>query len=149
MNRRATSAVPPTARPDPGEVVLDEALAEVGQVDRGHGRREPERPEPGPAIHRYPVLRRPAAMPFIVTSSARSRRLVGLAAARPPQQLDLHQVDRIDVRVADVDRAAEHRVVADQLAVAGHGEHRGDGARSRARSSSPSGWRSGGTSSRS
>ena len=39
------------------------------------------------------------------------------------QQLDLQEVDRIDIGVAHVDRAPEHRVVLEQSVVAAHQQH--------------------------
>ena len=47
-------------------------------------------------------------MPLTVTMQRRVDAWVRLLA-HAPQQLDLHQVERIDVRIADVDRAADHR----------------------------------------
>src|SRR5207249_594758 len=48
-----------------------------------------------------------------------------LAAARAPaaQQLDLELVHRVDVRVAQLDRAAEHRVPVEQLLLVDDLEH--------------------------
>ena len=52
---------------------------------------------------------------------------LGRGAAQPPQQLDLDEVDRIDVRVPHVDRAAQDAVPLDERPVAGHLEDRADG----------------------
>ena len=62
-----------------------------------------------PAGWCQPVLRMPAAMPFTVTTQRCVRLRVGCRLAHPPQQLDLHQVDRVDVGIAHVDRAAQDR----------------------------------------
>ncbi len=75
----------------------------------------------------------PAATPLIVTSSARRSHTSSswrafVLRSEPAQQLDLQQVDRIDVGIAHVDRAAQHRVVLEQVAVSGDVEHHVDGA---------------------
>lgn len=76
--------------------------------------RLPGIPHPG----RYPVDGDPQRGPDL------------LVGRRPhaPEQLDLEQVDRIDVRVADVDRPAQHRVRLEQPGVPSDGEHGVDGA---------------------
>ena len=76
-----------------------------------------------------PVLRRPAAMPFMVTSRARSRRSSASPARRRLSSSTCTRLIGIDVRVAHVDRAPQHRVVGDQLAVARHRQHGVDRAR--------------------
>src|SRR5687768_9664040 len=43
--------------------------------------------------------------------------------AESAQQLDLDDVDRVDIRVADVDRAPQHRIFFEQSGVAGDLEH--------------------------
>ena len=102
----------------------------------------------------------PAATPLMVILSAfRSTAIVARAPRRSPgpprrtqpaQQLDLHEIDRVDVRIAHVDRSPEHRVVVEQLAMAGDREHaRRWPARAASRSVAPSGCRSAGTSRRS
>jgi hypothetical protein len=45
-----------------------------------------------------------------------------------PKQLDLQEVDWIDIRIAHVDRSAEHGIVGEQLLMAGHVGHDVDGA---------------------
>ena len=74
-----------------------------------------------------PVLRSAAAMPAIERSSGScARRVAGAVAA---EQRHLHGVHRVDVRVAQVDRAAQHRLALEQAADARRGEHARDGAR--------------------
>ena len=83
------------------------------------------RPQPAAASRRsYPVLRSAAAIPAIERSSGRLRGLV--AAAPGAQQLDLDRVHRIDVRVAQPDRALHDRVAVEQLVRLDDREHRVD-----------------------
>ena len=74
-----------------------------------------------------PVLRSAAAMPAIERSSGSCAALVAGAVAA--QQLDLDRVHRVDVGVAQVDRAAQHRLALEQAADARRGEHARDRAR--------------------
>jgi 4-amino-4-deoxy-L-arabinose transferase-like glycosyltransferase len=58
------------------------------------------------------------------------QRVAGLRAPpHPIEQLDLNQIDRIDVGVADVDRAPQHGVGFDQPLMTRHGEDRSGCAR--------------------
>lgn len=69
-----------------------------------------------------PVLGIPAATPLIV-KQRRAELRIGLLPA-PAEQLDLHQIDWVDIRVPDIDRPTKHGIRLDQSGVAGHIEHR-------------------------
>ena len=71
-----------------------------------------------------PVLCRPWAMPPTLASSASNRS----RSSRPPgapalQQVDLHEVHRVDVGIAQLDRALQRRIGIEQLAAVLDGEH--------------------------
>ena len=82
-------------------------------------------PDPG-----QPVLRSAAAIPVIERRSGRrsASRSAGrrLRIPKAPEELDLDRVHRIDVRVAERDRALDDRLPVEQLARPHDREHRGD-----------------------
>jgi len=55
--------------------------------------------------------------------------LVATGLAEPVEQFHLHEVDGIDVGVADIDRSAQDRIVVQQLLAAGNSQHSGRGRR--------------------
>ena len=58
----------------------------------------------------YPVLCSPAAMPLIVAPSGYSRFAKILSLLLAPQEFDLDQAHRIDIRIAQMDGTRQHPV---------------------------------------
>ena len=53
---------------------------------------------------------------------------IAVSLPKPPDNLDLHQVDRIHVRVADVDRASQHGIALEKMLMTGDLEQGSGGA---------------------
>ncbi len=114
-----------------GRAPVDGRPPSTGRVAaaRGAGPAADAAPVPLPA---QPVLRRPAAMPLTVSSSARtsagSCSASGSAARCRPQQRHLQRRQRGEVGVAHLQRLLQHRVALQRGGLPGHPQHLGAGA---------------------